>query len=140
MKLLKIKLKLILIISIIIKHKKKFTIIYNNKLGMSIGPSGVIVDNEGKTVSESKLNNLQTSGSFSKEFNQSFQQSRDDAMNSLILKKLNPQQQQMFGQILDLNKQIEQKRIELAEKHGANANLPFLMNPILPNVGDQFAR
>jgi hypothetical protein len=110
------------------------------KFGMSIGPTGSIVDSEGKTVSENKLNNLQTSGSFGREFNQSFQQSRDEAMNSLILKKLNPQQQQMFGQILDLNKQIEQKRIELAEKHGANASLPFLMNPILPNVGDQYAR
>ena len=42
--------------------------------------------------------------------------------------------------ILDIQKQIAQKNFELAQKHGVDANLPFLINPTLPNVADQYAR
>ena len=108
--------------------------------GFEVDASGSVVDKKNQNVDNSKLKSLQQTGAFGKNFEQNFTQSAEEAMNSQILKKLNPQQQQQFGAILDLTKQIEQKKLELAQKHGADANLPFLVNPILPSMGDQYAR
>lgn len=108
--------------------------------GYSIDASGSIVDKNGQHVDNSKLQSLQQTGAFGKNFEQGFTQNAEEAMNSQILKKLDPQQQQQFGMIMDMNKQIQQKQIELAQKHGVDANLPFLINPILPNMSDQYAR
>ena len=108
--------------------------------GMGVNADGEVVDKNGKHVDNSKLQSLQQSGAFGKTFDQSFSQTREDAINSLMFKKMNAQQQQQFGNILDIQKQIAQKNFELAQKHGVDANLPFLINPTLPNVADQYAR
>lgn len=108
--------------------------------GMKVGSNGEIVDKDGKHVDNSKLKSLQKSGDFGRTFDQSFSQTREDAMNSLAYKKLNAQQQQAFNSILDIQKRIEQKRIEFSQKHGADASLPFLIGNTLPSVGDQYAR
>tara|TARA_R110000868_G_scaffold157474_1_gene384760 strand:- start:1864 stop:3159 length:1296 start_codon:yes stop_codon:yes gene_type:complete len=108
--------------------------------GMGVNADGEVVDKNGKHVDNSKLQSLQQSGAFGKTFDQSFSQTREDAINSLMFKKMNAQQQQQLGNILDIQKQIAQKNFELAQKHGVDANLPFLINPTLPNVADQYAR
>ena len=108
--------------------------------GFEVDASGSVIDKNGQHVDNSKLKSLQQTGAFGKNFEQNFTQSAEEAMNSQILKKLNPQQQQQFGSILDLTKQIEQKKLELAQKHGSDASLPFLVNSILPSMGDQYAR
>ena len=108
--------------------------------GLDVDAGGNIVDKNGKHVDVSKLKSLQETGAFGRNFEQTFQQTVDQAKNSLAYKKMNAQQQQTFDQILDLTKMAEQKKIELAQKHGTNANLPFLMSPVLSNMTDQYAR
>jgi hypothetical protein len=108
--------------------------------GLGVDASGTVVDKDGKHVDVSKLQSLQQSGAFGASFEQNFNQSVNEAKASLMYKKMNGQQQQMFDQMLDVAKMIEQKKLEIAQKHGANANLPFLVSPILSTMGDQYAR
>ena len=108
--------------------------------GLDVDASGNVVDKTGKHVDISKLKSLQETGAFGANFEQTFKQSVDEARNSLAYKKMNAQQQQTFDQMLDVSKMIEQKKMELSQKHGANANMPFLLSPALSNMTDQYAR
>lgn len=110
------------------------------KLGMRFGGEGTIVDDKGQKVNSDKLNSLLTNNSFGKDFDQSFTQNKEQAMAQQILKKLGPEGQQAYSNILDGMKRIEDKRIELNQKHGSNANLPFLVNPNMGGMVDQNAR
>jgi hypothetical protein len=109
-------------------------------LGYKINAEGSIVDKEGQTVSNSKLKNLQQSGSFAKSFEQTFSQNVEQAKKEVMYSKMDAQEQQMFDNVIDIQKRIQMKKFELAEKHGAYANLPFLMSSNIPEMGDQFAR
>jgi len=122
------------------EEQKKYLGATVGALGYGVDAGGNVVDKNGKHVDVSKLKSLQESGAFGRNFEQTFQQTVDQARNSIAYKKMNAQQQQTFDQILDLTKMAEQKKMELAQKHGANANLPFLMSPILSNMTDQYAR
>jgi hypothetical protein len=110
------------------------------KLGMRFGGEGSIVDEKGQKVHADKLNSLLSNNSFGKDFDQSFTQNKEQAMTQQILKKLGPEGQQAYSNILDGMKRIEDKKIELNQKHGANANLPFLVNPNMSGMVDQNAR
>ena len=121
-------------------EQKKALAAYLSPLGYGVDASGSVVDKKNQHVDMSKLKSLQQSGSLNANFENTFQQNKDEAMNSAILKKLTPQQQQQYGAVMDMTKQIEQKKLELSQKYGADANLPFLINPVLPNMGDQYAR
>lgn len=122
------------------EEQKKALAAYLSPLKYGVDASGSVVDNKNQHIDMSKLKSLQQSGSLNANFENTFQQNKDEAMNSAILKKLTPQQQQQFGAVMDMTNQIEQKKLELSQRYGADANLPFLINPVLPNMGDQFAR
>lgn len=108
--------------------------------GFDVDAGGNVVDKNGKHVDISKLKSLQETGAFGTNFEQTFKQSVDEARNSLAYKKMNAQQQQTFDQMLDVSKMIELKKMELSQKHGVNANLPFLLSPSLSSMTDQYAR
>lgn len=108
--------------------------------GFDVDAGGNVVDKNGKHVDISKLKSLQETGAFGTNFEQTFKQSVDEARNSLAYKKMNAQQQQTFDQMLDVSKMIELKKMELSQKHGVNANLPFLLSPALSSMTDQYAR
>jgi len=108
--------------------------------GLGVDASGTVVDKDGKHVDVSKLKSLQQSGALGASFEQNFNQSVNEAKASLMYKKMNGQQQQMFDQLLDVTKMIEQKKLDLAQKHGTNSTMPFLVSPVLSTMGDQYAR
>jgi hypothetical protein len=108
--------------------------------GFGVDAGGSVIDKDGKRVDVSKLKSLQQSGAIGANFEQNFNQSANEAKASLMYKKMNGQQQQMFDQLLDVTKMIEQKKLDLAQKHGSNSNMPFLVSPVLSTMGDQYAR
>jgi hypothetical protein len=102
-----------------------------------LGGEGTIVNDKNEKISEDKLKQLQETFSSSSNVEKSFAQNQKEAFESEVYKRLSPEQQQVFGRILDLTQRLEMKQAELLRQHVMPS---FMMNPSAFRIGDQTAR
>lgn len=106
-------------------------------LGLTLNGDGSLTNSKNQAVSRSELDQLQKNYSSSRNFEQTFNQTQQNAIQSKFYKNMNEEQQKDFNQILLNNKRLEQKTAELIAKHGTPS---FIINPTATGVFDNFSQ
>lgn len=106
-------------------------------LGLTLNGDGSLTNSKNEAVSRAQLDQLQKNYSSSRNFEQTFNQTQQNAIQSKFYKNMNEEQQKDFNQILLNNKRLEQKTAELIAKHGTPS---FIINPSATGVFDNFSQ
>ena len=106
-------------------------------LGLTINGDGSLTNSKNQKVDRATLDQLQKTYSSNHNFEQTFSQTQQNAIQSKFYKNMNEEQQRDFNQILLNNRRLEQKSSELIAKHGTPS---FIINPAAPGVFDNFSQ
>lgn len=119
------------------ESQKKKAIASASLLGLSFNGQGELVNGKNEKVDRGSLKNLQENYNKNNNFEQNYNQTKEDAAKSMVYRNLGLKEKQIFDSILEIDRNIERRISELTSKYGTPS---FLVTPSAMGIADQFAR